>query len=328
MNIVESLVYMLIFPGFLFLTSYAFFAQYIDRKLYARFQKRVGPPFIQPIADFIKLMSKEDVVPKAADKRMFTLAPIVGLAAVITAFMYIPIAWESSLLPSFEGDLIVVLYLLTIPTLALFLAGWTSGNPFGQVGSMRAITQMISYEIPFFMALLAPALIVGSWSFGNIVTDQMNGIWLIFLAPIAFIVAIITLQGKLERLPFDIPEAETEIVGGPLTEYSGRRLALFKAMLDIEMVVGASVITALFLGGPHLFIDFSGLPLAPYLPFIIGVIIFFVKVLAVILILTLIKSVVARYRIDQMVTLSYRWMVSLAVVQLVIIILAKYMGWL
>jgi NADH-quinone oxidoreductase subunit H len=326
MNMIESLIYLLIFPGFLFLTTYALFCQYLDRKLYARFQKRVGPPFIQPIADFIKLLAKEDIVPKAADKTMFSAAPIVGLAAVLTAFIFLPVMALHGIIPSFEGDLIMVLYLLTIPTLAIFLAGWTSGNPFGQIGSMRAIIQMISYEIPFFLALLAPALIVGSWSLGEILDYQLGGMWLVLLAPIGLIVAIITLQAKLERLPFDIPDAETEIVGGPLTEYSGRRLALFKAMLDIEMVVGAAVIVVLFFGGFDMIISFNDL--GWYLPYILNGVVFFVKVLFIVGILALIKAVVARYRIDQMVSLSYRWMIPLSMVQIIIIVLAKFGGWL
>ncbi len=326
MTPIESLIYMLVFPGFLFLTSYAFFCQYLDRKLYARFQKRVGPPFIQPIADFIKLLAKEDIVPKAADNRMFSAAPIVGLAAVLTAFIFIPVLALHSVIPSFEGDLIVVLYLLTIPTLAIFLAGWTSGNPFGQVGAMRAIVQMISYEIPFFLALLAPALIVGSWSLGRILDYQLGGMWLVIFAPLAVIIAIVTLQGKLERLPFDIPDAETEIVGGPLTEYSGRRLALFRAMLDVEMVVGAALIVTLFFGGYDLIISFSDLPW--YLPVLLNAVIFFVKVLFIVGILALIKAVVARYRIDQMVSLSYRWLIPLSVAQIVFIVVLKFGGWL
>jgi NADH-quinone oxidoreductase subunit H len=326
MNTIESLIYLLIFPGFLFLTTYALFCQYLDRKLYARFQKRVGPPFLQPVADFIKLMAKEDIVPKAADRGMFTGTPIVGLAAVLTAFIFLPVLTLHGIIPSFEGDLIMVLYLLTIPTLAIFLAGWTSGNPFGQIGSMRAIIQMISYEIPFFLALLAPALIVGSWSLGEIVDYQLGGMWLVLLEPIGLIVAIITLQAKLERLPFDIPDAETEIVGGPLTEYSGRRLALFKAMLDIEMVVGAAVIVVLFFGGFDMIISFNDL--GWYLPYIVNGVIFFIKVLFIVGILALIKAVVARYRIDQMVSLSYRWMIPLSMVQIIIIVLAKFGGWL
>lgn len=326
MSPLESLIYMFIFPGFLFLTSYAFFCQYLDRKLYARFQKRVGPPFLQPLADFVKLLSKEDIVPKAADKTMFTVVPIVGLAAVLTAFIFIPVLALHSVIPSFEGDLIVVLYLLTVPSLAIFLAGWTSGNPFGQVGAMRAIVQMMSYEIPFFLALLAPALIVGTWGMGGILEYQIGGKWLVIFAPLALFVAIITLQGKLERLPFDIPDAETEIVGGPMTEYSGKRLALFRAMLDIEMVVGAALIVTLFFGGYDLIFTMPDLPW--YLPVILNAAIFFVKVLFVVGILALIRAVVARYRIDQMVSLSYRWMIPLSVAQIIFIVVLKYGGWL
>jgi len=325
MNGLESIIYMLVFPGFLFLTSFAFACQYIDRKLYARFQKRVGPPFLQPVADFIKLLSKEDIVPKAADRTMFTAAPIVGLAAVLTAFIFIPVLALHALIPSFEGDLIMVLYLLTIPSLAIFMAGWSSGNPFGQIGGMRAVVQMLSYEIPFFLALLGPALVVGSWSLGKILDYQLGGMWLVLLAPLGLFVAIITLQGKLERLPFDIPDAETEIVGGPMAEYSGRRLALFRAMLDIEMVVGAALIVTLFLGGYDLIISFSDLPW--YLPYLVNGVVFFLKVLLIVGILALIKAVVARYRIDQMVSLSYRWMIPLSVAQIIVIVALKFGGW-
>ncbi len=325
MNEIESIIYLLVFPGFLFLTSFAFACQYIDRKLYARFQKRVGPPFLQPVADFIKLLSKEDIVPKAADRTMFTAAPIVGLAAVLTAFIFIPVLALHALIPTFEGDLIMVLYLLTIPSLAIFLAGWSSGNPFGQIGAMRAVVQMLSYEIPFFLALLGPALVVGSWSLGKILDYQLGGMWLVLLAPLGLFVAIITLQGKLERLPFDIPDAETEIVGGPMAEYSGRRLALFRTMLDIEMVVGAALIVTLFLGGYDLIISFSNLPW--YLPYMVNGVIFFLKVLLVVGILALIKAVVARYRIDQMVSLSYRWMIPLSVAQIIVIVMLKFGGW-
>lgn len=322
MEFYESVIYLLIFPGIFFLTSYAFFCQWLDRKLYARFQKRVGPPYIQPMADFIKLLSKEDVVPRAADRKLFSAAPIVGLAAVMTAFMFIPVMALQGLIPSFEGDLIVVLYLLTIPTLALFLAGWSSGNPFGQVGAMRAIVQMVGYEIPFFLALLAPALAAGTWSMGSIVDYQLGGKWLVLFAPIGLFVAIVTLQAKLERLPFDTPEAETEIIGGPLTEYSGRRLALFREMTDIELVVGAALIVALFFGGFDMIIqlDIGRIPTA-----LVYGIVFFIKTLIVVGILALIKSVVARYRIDQIVSINYKWMIPLAVLQMVIIVAAKYM---
>jgi len=316
-----ALFYIFIFPGFLFISFLAMTIQWVDRKLGAKFQKRVGPPFVQPIADFIKLLGKEDIVPKRADRALFTAAPIVGLAAVLSAFIYIPIYMVGSPV-SFSVDLLVVLYLLTIPTLAIFLAGWSSSNLFGQVGAMRAITQLISYEIPFFIAMLAPALIVGSWSLGDIMAYQADNLWLIISpAVLAFIIGIIALQGKLERLPFDIPEAETEIVGGPLVDVSGRRFALFKFMLDVEMVVGAALIAVLFLGGGDIFIDLSSLHWMVI--DLIGIVVLLLKILIIVLILSVIKFAVARLRIDQMVKFSYRFMIPLSLLQLAIIILFK-----
>ncbi len=321
LEILWAIFYIIVFPGFLFVSFFSMTMQWLDRKLGAKFQRRVGPPFIQPIADFIKLLTKEDIVPKKADAKMFSAVPIVGLAAVLTAFLYLPLYMFDSPV-SFSVDLLVVLYLLTIPTLAIFLAGWNSSNLFGQVGSMRAITQLISYEIPFFIAMLAPALIAGTWSLSGIVDYQMNNLWLIISpAALAFIIAIISLQGKLERLPFDSPEAETEIVGGPLVDVSGRRFALFKFMLDVELVVGAALIAVLFLGGGDIFIDLSGL--GWHLANLIGIVVLLIKIIILVVILSAIKFAVARLRIDQMVKFSYRFMIPLSLLQLAIIILIK-----
>jgi len=321
MEIIWALFYIFIFPGFLFISFFSMTVQWIDRKLGAKFQKRVGPPFIQPLADFIKLLTKEDIVPAKADAKMFSLVPIAGLASVLAACIYIPFYMVGSPV-SFSIDLLVVLYLLTVPTLAIFLIGWNSSNLFGQVGSMRAITQLISYEIPFFIAMLAPAILAGSWSINDILNHQVNDLWFIISpAALAFIIAIITLQGKLERLPFDSPEAETEIVGGPLADVSGRRFALFKFMLDVELVVGAALIAVLFLGGGDIFFDISSMN---YIVVnLIGFIALLVKILVIVLILSVIKFAVARLRIDQMVKFSYRFMIPLSLLQLAIIILVK-----
>jgi NADH-quinone oxidoreductase subunit H len=276
---------------------------------------------MQPIADFIKLLTKEDIVPKKADSAMFSALPIVGLAAVLTAFIYIPFYLVDSP-TSFSIDLLIVLYLLSVPTLALFLAGWTSSNLFGQVGSMRTITQLISYEIPFFIAMLAPAILAGTWSMTGIVDYQSGHFWLLISpAFLAFIIGIISLQGKLERLPFDSPEAETELVGGPLVDYSGRRYALFRFMVDIEMVAGAALIAVLFLGGGDFFMDTSGM--SAFVANLIGFVALMFKILVVVVILTVIKVAVARFRIDQVVKLAYRFMIPLALLQLFIIIAVK-----
>jgi len=316
-----ALFYILVFPGFLFISTLAMVIQWIDRKVSARLQKRVGPPFIQPIADLIKLLTKEDIVPKKADSAMFSALPIVGVAAVLTAFIYLPFYIVDSP-TSFSIDLLFVLYMLSIPTLALFLAGWTSSNLFGQVGSMRTITQLISYEIPFFIAMLAPAILAGTWSLAGIVEYQSEHFWLLISpAVLAFIIGIIALQGKLERLPFDSPEAETELVGGPLADYSGRRYALFRFMVDVEMVAGAALIAVLFLGGGDFFVDIGGMNW--FVADLLGFLALMLKTLFVVLILTVIKVAVARFRIDQVVKISYRFLIPLSLLQLFILIAVK-----
>ena len=321
MNTLLALVYLLIFPGFVFLFSFSLFTEYLDRKIYARIQRRVGPPFLQPFADLVKLSAKEDIVPDKAERLMFTVVPIFAVAAIFAAFLYLPIV-SSTGLHSFNGDLIVVLYLLTIPTLALFLGGWYSGNVFGQKGGMRVASLLFSYEIPFFLALLTPALLSGSWKMADIVNYEVTHPLTFLVILLGFIIGVIALQGKLERLPFDIPEAETEIVAGPLVEYSGRRLALFRLARDAEMVVGAGLIAVLFLGGPMPLMSTNPV----FLSWIIGAVIFLLKTLFVIFLLILIKSAVARIRTDQMINLAYKWLIPLALIQIFIAILIRYFG--
>ena len=196
---VFGLLYIFIFPGFLFLFLYALFLAFLDRKIAARMQQRVGPPFFQPFADFIKMLGKEVIDPAGVDRAIFDAAPLIALAAVMTAYLYVPIIGASPL--AFQGDLVVVLYLMSLPTILLFLLGWLSRNIFSAIGGIRAVTQLFIYEVPFFLALLTPALMAGTWSISEIVVWQQKNLWFIFLQPIGFIVALIGLQAKLERTP-------------------------------------------------------------------------------------------------------------------------------
>ena len=320
-DIFLTLLYLFIFPGFLFLFAFSLFTEYLDRKIYARMQRRVGPPFLQPFADLVKLAAKEDIVPEKAERFMFTTAPIIGLAAIFAAYLYLPIV-ASTGLHSFNGDLVVVLYLLTIPTLAMFLGGWYSGNVFGQKGGMRVASLLFSYEIPFFLALLTPALIEGSWKMADITHFEITHPLEIIVSLLGFVIGLIALQGKLERLPFDIPEAETEIVAGPLVEYSGRRLALFRLARDAEMVVGAGLLAVVFLAGPEPIVQLQPI----YLSWIVGTLMFLAKTLFVIFLLILIKSAVARIRTDQMISFAYKWLIPLALVQIFIAIIVRFLG--
>ncbi|MCX7705602.1 MAG: NADH-quinone oxidoreductase subunit H [bacterium] len=321
MAVIKVFLYLFIYPGLVFLFIYSTFCEWFDRKLYARLQNRMGPVFtgkagiLQPVADFFKLLFKEDIVPEKADRIIFSSLPIVGLATVVTAGLYLPL-WNFDIAKttfnSFQGDIIVVLYLLSLPTLIFFLAGWHSTNFFSTIGGVRVLTMLFGYEVPLFLAILSPAVVADSWRLAEIADFYQKFPFLLFFQIIGFLVAIVSLQAKLERTPFDIPHAETEIVGGTFTEYSGRKLAFFRLMTDIEMVVGSGLIATVFMAG------FPGGILLSILRFII-------KTLFVIFLLSLIRATFSRIRIDQMVNFSWKYLAPLAVAQLLISIFVKGM---
>jgi len=281
-------------------------------------QNRVGPPLVQPFADVIKVLGKEVIDVDGIDRQVFDAAPVVALAAVMTAFLYLPVFWLSPF--GFQGDLVLVLYLLTIPTVILFILGWLSRNIFSSIGGVRVMTQMFIYEVPFFLALLTPALMAGTWSISEIVLWQQKNLWFMFLQPIGFIVALIGLQAKLERPPFDIPEADTEIVAGPWTELTGRRLALMQLVKDVSLVTGCALIAAVFLGGPVL--PWTVSPAWPVM--IAGFCLFVVKTLAVLLILSSIKVATGRVRIDQLNTIGWKYIASASLLQVAIVLIINY----
>ncbi|MCX6566832.1 MAG: NADH-quinone oxidoreductase subunit H [Candidatus Aminicenantes bacterium] len=319
MAVLKTFLYLVVYPGLLFLFVYATFVEWFDRKVYARLQNRMGPThtgragILQPIADFVKLMAKEDVVPDLADKKLFSALPVVGLAIVITAGLLLPV-WHIDPAVSgpisFPGDVIVLLYLLSLPTLVLFLAGWSSTNAFSIIGGTRTLTMLFGYEVPLFLAVLSPAVLAGSWRLAEIAAFYRAHPLLILPNLIGFGVALVAVQAKLERTPFDIPHAETEIVGGTFTEYSGKKLAFFRLMADIELVVSAGLLATVFLGG------FGG-------GFIFAFVQFILKTLAVVFLLSTLRAVTGRIRVDQVVTFAWKWLAPLAVLQLLIVILIK-----
>jgi NADH-quinone oxidoreductase subunit H len=319
MAILKTLLYILVYPGLLFLFVYSTFCEWFDRKVYARLQNRMGPThtgrwgILQPVADFVKLLAKEDIVPERADKTLFTALPVFGIAAVSTAMLLLPVWHYVPSQPSpnsFSGDIIVLLYILTLPTLVFFLAAWSSTSFFSTIGGARVLTMLFGYEVPLFLAVLSPAIMAGSWRLAEIAEFFQHRPLLILTNIIGFIVSVICLQAKLERTPFDIPHAETEIVGGTFTEYSGKKLALFRLMTDVEMVVGSGLIAAAFLGG------FPG-------GVILGFIYFVIKTLFVIFLLSVIRALTSRIRIDQVISFSWKYLAPLAVLQLLITIVLK-----
>jgi NADH-quinone oxidoreductase subunit H len=310
MNVLLDLLRILVFPGMIFLVVMGMAGQYVDRKLYARLQNRVGPPWYQPVADLFKLLGKESVIPEEADAGMFRIAPIFALASVIAAFLYIPL-WNTSPVLSFQGDLVVVLYLLLIPTLTFFLGGWYSRSIFSTLGAVRSITQLFAYEIPLLIALLSPALLANTWSISEMARyyGEHPYRWLFNL--IGFGVALVTLLGKLERVPFDAPEAETEIVAGSFTEYSGRHLAFFRLAIDSEAIACSSLLAAVFL------------PFGLGLPLWLGVPIYLAKVAGILSVLALLRTVFARLRMDQMINFCWRYVAPIAFLQVIIDLVIK-----
>jgi len=303
----NPLIVLLIFPGGLFLIMAGLAYEYLDRKLVARFQNRIGPRWFQPLADLLKLLSKEEITPLGVQHGLFYLLPLFALASALTAALYVPMA---GLLPAyaFQGDLIVTIYLLSVLTLSMGLAGACTVDRFALVGATRTLTQLFSYEAPFMLALLGPAIAAQTWQIRSINEYASQNLWLLIAQPIGFLVALVGLMGKLELPPFDAPEAETEIVAGALTEYSGRGLALFRLSKDIELVIGLTLVAAFYLGGIRSPLDFL------------------IKTVGLLLVVALLQTLFARLRIDQVVGLWWRIGTILAVIQLIAIVLGRYVG--
>lgn len=302
----NPLIALLIFPGGLFLLLLGLAYEWVDRKLVARLQNRIGPRWFQPFADVLKLLAKEEVVPDGANPFLFLGLPMVALAGALTAALYVPLA---GLPPSysFPGDLIVTVYLLSLMTLCIGLGGANTIDRFSLIGATRTLTQLFSYEAPFLLALLGPAIIVGSWQIGEIAAYADTRL-LALTQPVGFVVALIGLMGKLEMPPFDAPEAETEIVAGALTEYSGRGYAMFRLGKGVELIVGLALVAAFYLGG-------VADPLA-----------FFGKTLLLLVVVAALQSLFARLRIEQTVGLWWRYGTLLALAQLLFTIVTEVMA--
>ncbi len=205
---------------------------------------------------------------------------------------------------SFEGDLIVVLFLLSLPALAYFLAGWTSVGVYSILGGHRSLLQYFSYEVPFLMALSGPAILSGSWRIADIVAYQAGTSWIALMQPLGFLLALVGLIGKLKRDPLDIPKAKSEVVAGSLTEFSGRKLALWHLTMDMQTVVGIFLLANLFFGESRFFQAFLAVP------------IFGLKALVILLMLSAASVLYARLRIDQLASLGWRVLAPLALLQI------------
>ncbi len=293
----EALAYdlfqLLIFPGFAAAFFIGFLYIGVMRKISARMQHRVGPPVWQPFLDFFKLMSKENITTRDTMGLIATLCPIVSFAAMLTVAMFIPIAGFQLL--SFDGGLFVVIYLLITSSVFFAISGFAAGNPFASVGSIRELTQLFAYEFPFIVALL---------TVGVLSAFELTPYFALYF-PFTFFAFLMGAMGKLALPPFHIPEAEQEIVAGPLTEYSGPRLALFELARATSFWVMISLGAVLFLAATSLLM-------------------FAVSSLILLLVLTIFRVVFARVRISQAFRIYWFIVGPLAVIDLIRAIVLLY----
>jgi formate hydrogenlyase subunit 4 len=306
---------------------FGLFYKGIDRKLSARMQGRIGPPFRQPFRDVAKLFAKENIVPDHAIPWIFNLVPLVGLIVTISILLYLPLGGFPPVFSS-GGDLIVVLYLLIIPSLCLVVGGFSSGSPYAIIGAQREMATMIAYEFPLAVLVITIAWqmfqrgITHVFSFSTIASTP---VWNQVAGPLGYVgfailllVLLLVTPAELSKIPFDSSEAETELAGGLLVEYSGRNLAMFYLTDGVKTVVMASIIVALFF--PYNLSSFVGV--GSYSAMVIDVLFYLFKVFLVILFsVTLIRVAIARLKIDQIV---YTYWIPLTLASLVGLILVMW----
>ena len=285
---------------------------WLERKVVARFQDRLGPnrvgPFglIQPIADVVKLLIKEDTTPLGADRIIYNLAPILALATVLLIWAVIPFA------PTLVGSEINVgvLFIVAvgaIGTLGILMAGWASNNKYALLGAFRTVAQVISYEVPMLIALLVPVLLARTMSVQGIVQEQE--IWYVLMAPVSALIFFLTGIAEIGRTPFDLLEAESEIVAGFHIEYSGMKFGLFYAGELLHALTIGVLFSTLFLGG------WRG-PFVEQIP-ILGVVYLFFKAFLVYFVIMWIRYSLPRIRIDHMLNLNWKFLTPLALVVLI-----------
>lgn len=311
-TILMTLFHVLVFPGFLFVFVCGLLLAGIDRKILARMQKRVGPPLLQPFYDFFKLMGKETIIPDAANRAIYRIAPIAGLASLVITMDFIPVFSYSAF--HFSADIILIIYLLTIPAVALIIGGSASGSPFAGVGISREMVTMISYELPLILVLLSVAKKAGGDAFcfslsGIVDWQQTAGLgiahWSLIPAALAMLLVI---PAEVGTQPFDTAEAETEICEGPLVEYSGAPLGVFKLNTAIKMFLMTSLFTSLFFGG----IDTGIVALN-------ALILFLIDAGLTVLCMTFIHAITARLKIEHLFKFYWTGVSALALLSLILV---------
>lgn len=279
---------------------------YIERRGMARMQSRLGPnragPFglFQPVADAIKVLLKEDIIPDNADKIVHWLAPIIAFFPVMLIFAVVPFG-DGAMLADLNIGILYVVAVSSVSTVGVFMAGWGSSNKYSLLGAMRNVAAVVSYEIPLVLAIVGVVLVTGSLSMNQIVLAQ--NIPFILVQPLGFLIMFMAACAEINRSPFDLMEADSEIVAGFHTEYSGMKFAMFYLVEYAEALAMSAIITTLYLSG------WKGPILPPWLWFI-------VKVIIVFFLMVWVRTTMPRVRIDQLMALAWKFLLPLALINL------------
>jgi len=303
--------------GFAYLTLF-------ERRAIARFQVRIGPNragpwgLLQPVADGVKLIFKEELIPDQADKPLFLLAPIITVVPVLILLAVVPLGPDVTLFGrtftlSLAGDVNVgVLYILSVASIAVYgivIAGWSSNSKYALLGGLRSTAQMVSYELALGLAFIGPILLADSLSLQDIVAGQRN-VWFIVWQPIGFMIFLLASIAELNRAPFDMPEAEQELTAGYHTEYSGMKFALFFMAEYGKMIAVSFIAASLFLGG------YWG-PFVDRLP-LLGPVYLFLKVFALLFFMVWVRATLPRLRYDRLMAFGWKIMLPLALLNVVV----------
>ncbi|HVF89043.1 MAG TPA: NADH-quinone oxidoreductase subunit NuoH [Blastocatellia bacterium] len=307
---------------FLVLTIVAYLV-YVERKVSAFMQARLGPMrvgpwgLLQPAADGLKLLLKEDIIPLKADRAVFMIAPIISVVAALVVLSVIPWGAAWATIANVNIGLLFILAVSSVSVLGLVLAGWSSNSKYSLLGALRSSAQMISYEVGMGLSIIGALMFAKTLSMSGIIEAQRtDGIWYAFFQPVGFLVYVISALGETNRAPFDLPEAESELVAGYHTEYSGFRWALFFMAEYTAMIITSAVAVTLFLGGWH----FPGLDLVKNqtVYVLLSVVIFAAKLAVLIYAYMWIRWTWPRYRYDQLMDIGWKWMIPAGLANIVL----------
>lgn len=304
----------------------AAYSTYGERKVAAFLQDRLGPnragPFglLQPLADGVKFFMKEEIIPRASDKFLFIIGPCIFMTTALMTSAIIP--WGKSLfiggreislqVADLNIGILYIIALVSVGGYGIMIGGWASNNKFSLLGALRASSQMISYELPMGMAIIALLLISNSLSIRDIVDMQQGFRWNVFYQPLGFLIFLICAFAECNRAPFDLPESESELIGGYHTEYSSMKLGLFLFAEYINMFISSAIIASLFFGGYH-FPGIDSLDLSPNLAAIISVMVLFAKIFFFIFLFMWVRWTLPRFRFDQLMRLGWKVLIPLSI---------------